>query len=149
MKSFVVTLTIVSFSLTAYAQQDIDVSEVPVAVQDAFKAEFADATDVEWEMKDDQYEAEYEMQDDTDYHVLFDASGTMIGRKHEIEGTALPSEVTAAIKKDYPDYEIDDAEMLVKDGETYYQVELEKFLRDKEKIYSASGEQRDDVSYWN
>ena len=149
MKFFVVTLTLFTYSLASFAQKDVDASEVPVVVQDAFKAEFANATDVEWEMKDNQYEAEYELQDDTDYHVLFDASGTMIGRKHEIEETELPAEVTAAIKKDYPDYEVDDAEMLVKDGETYYQVELEKFLRDKETIYSASGEQRDDVSYWN
>ena len=44
---------------------------------------------------------------------------------------------------------IDDAEKLTKDGETYYQVELEKFLRDEKKVYSADGELRDDVSYWN
>ena len=149
MKFFVVTLMLSAYSLASYAQKDVDISEVPTAVQDAFKTEFADATDVEWEMKDNQYEAEFEKQDDTDYHALFDASGKMISQKQEIEESALPTEVTTAIKNDYPDYEVDDAEKLTKDGETYYQVELEKFLRDEKKVYSASGELRDDVSYWN
>ena len=149
MKFFVVTLMLFTYSLTSFAQKDIDMSEVPTAVQDAFQAEFADATDVEWEMKDNQYEAEFEKQDDTDYHALFEASGKMISQKQEIEETALPAEVTAAIKNDYPDFEVDDAEKLTKDGETYYQVELEKFLRDEKKVYSATGELRDDVSYWN
>ncbi len=149
MKFFVATLMLTVFSLASYAQRDIDISDVPATVQDAFKAKFADATDVEWEMQDKQYIAEFEMQDDTDYHVLFDAVGKMISQKQEIEETDLPSEVVSAIKKDYPDYEIDDAEKLTKDGETYYQVELEKFLRDKKKVYSADGELRDDMSYWN
>ena len=149
MKFFVATLMLFVYSLASYAQRDIDISDVPAAVQDAFKAEFANAADVEWEMQDNQYIVEFEMQDDTDYHALFDASGKMISQKQEIEETALPTEVVTAIQKDYPDFEVDDAEKLTKDGETYYQVELEKFLRDKKKVYSADGQLRDDISYWN
>ena len=149
MKTFAVTFIFSAGALVSYAQKDIDISEVPATVQEAFQAEFVDATDVEWEMSNNQYEVEFEKQDDTDYHVLFDASGNMLGQKQEIEETALPTEVVTAIKKDYPDYEVDDAEKLTKDGETYYQVELEKFLRDEKKVYSADGQLRDDVSYWN
>lgn len=149
MKFFVATLMLSVYSLASFAQRDIDISDVPAAVQGAFKAEFANATDVEWEMQDNQYVVEFEMQDDTDYHALFDSSGKMIGQKQEIGETALPTEVVTAIQNDYPDFEVDDAEKLTKDGETYYQVELEKFLRDKKKVYSADGELRDDISYWN
>ncbi len=78
-----------------------------------------------------------------------DASGKMIVQKQEIEESELPAEVMATIKKDYSDFKVDDAEKLMKDGETYYQVELEKFLRDEEKVFSADGQLRDDVSYWN
>ena len=149
MKFLVVTLMLSIYSLTSYAQRDINITDVPAAVQDAFKSEFANATDVEWEMQDNQYIVEFEMQDDTDYHALFDASGNMISQKQEIEETSLPTEVVTAIQKDYPDFEVDDAEKLTKDGETYYQVELDKFLREEKKVYSADGELRDDISYWN
>jgi uncharacterized membrane protein YkoI len=148
MKFFALTMVFSVYSLASFAQKDVDASEVPAAVQDAFTAEFADATDVEWEMKDNQYEAEFD-KNDTDYHVLFDASGQMISQKQEIEETELPAEVATAIQQDYPDFKVDDVEKLTRDGETYYQVELEKFLRDEEKVYSADGQLRDDVSYWN
>lgn len=136
------------YSLASYAQKDISASEVPTAVQEAFKAEFANATEVEWETRDNQYEAEFEV-NDVDYHALLDASGNMISQKQEIEESELPSEVMTAIRKDFADFEVDDAEKLMKDGETFYQVELEKFLKDEEKVYSANGELRDDISYWN
>ena len=149
MKSFVATLMLSVYSLASYAQRDINITDVPAAVQDAFKSAFADATDVEWEMHDNQYVAEFEMQDDTDYHALFDASGKMISQKQEIEKTALPTEVVTAIQKDYPDFEVDDAEKLIQGGDTYYQVELDKFLREEKKVYLADGELRDEISYWN
>jgi len=50
-------------------------------------------------MKDNQYEAEFDM-NDTDYHLLFDASGQMISQKQEIEETELPAEVATAPQQD-------------------------------------------------
>ena len=148
MRFFALTLMLSAFSLVSYGQKDIDPSAVPNVVKDAFKVEFADATDVEWELKDNHYEAEFEV-NDTDYHALLDTSGKIISHKQEIEESELPAEVLTAIQNDFSDYKVDDAEKLMKDGEIYYQVELEKFLSDQEKVFSETGEIRDDISYWN
>jgi hypothetical protein len=138
--------------LSTYAlvscSQDIPAAKVPSVVQNAFKMEFAEAVDVEWEKKNKEYEADFEI-GTIDYTALFDASGKMLVYKQDIEVNELPAEVNATLQKDFADYTLDDADKLVREGETYFQVELEGRLMEKKEVFSPTGELREDIRYWD
>ncbi|WPP50725.1 PepSY-like domain-containing protein [Catalinimonas niigatensis] len=147
MRVFMLGLLLSSYALVS-CSQDIPASKVPSVVQNAFKMEFAEAVDVEWEKKNKEYEADFEV-GTTDYTALFDASGKMLVYKQDIEINELPAEINTTLQKDFADYTLDDADKLVKDGETYFQVELEGGLMEKKEVFSPTGELREDIRYWD
>ncbi|WP_240623407.1 PepSY-like domain-containing protein [Brumimicrobium aurantiacum] len=119
--------------------QDIPQNQVPSVVVNNFKKEFPKAVDIEWEMKGEQYNVEFEIGWSKDFEAWFSADGTIIRYTEEISQSELPSDVKSAITKNYPGYSIDDVEKLVSGKEVSYEVELEKGSEDVDVIFSENG----------
>lgn len=119
--------------------QDIPDSKVPSVVLNAVQAKYPGATDVEWEKKKTNYEAEFKT-DSMKLTLLVDGNGKIIQQKKDISNDALPAGILAAVKSAYAGYEIDDVEQIEKNGTIIYEVELEaKGKKDLKLFYSADG----------
>ena len=138
MKTFKMLAVFFSIGLTAVNAQDLKSAEVPLAIQDQFKADFKNATDVEWEKDFDTFKVEFEIER-LDHEVWYSSTAKQVKLEKEILITDLPKVVKKAIDQKFSDYDIDDCELLVEQGKTTYLIELEKWFDDIEVTYTPNG----------
>jgi hypothetical protein len=139
MKAFILASFLSASSLFTFAQ-DIKETEVPSVVMNSFKGQYADALKTEWEKKGNNYEAEFEV-GTVERSVILDPSGKVLMQKQEIANTELPAAVANAVKQNYKSYDLEEAEKIEYNGQTYYKVELERFFLDKDVIFTAEGKE--------
>ena len=138
MKSTILVVTASLFFLYS-CSQDIPNSKVPSVVLNTVQAKFGSANKIEWEKRNDLYEAEFK-RDSIEYAVYVDPAGKLVMYKMDIKENELPAAVSLIISTEYIGYKIDDAEKIEKDRVTYYQVELEgKGKKDLKLHFSADG----------
>ncbi len=140
MKALTLALALSTFSFFAMAQE-IKETEVPSVVMNSFKNQFTDAQKAGWEKLNDKYEVEFE-QGTTERGAVLDASGKLLMLKQEITNAEVPAPVANAIKQNYGSYNLDEAEKIEYNGQTYYEVELSRwFILNKELVFSADGKE--------
>ena len=90
------------FALLACAQisfaQKTKSSKVPEPVKMAFSKAYPNVKDVDWEKENGNYEAEFELVDDQETSVVYDANGALLETEVEIAVSALPKAVQEALK---------------------------------------------------
>jgi uncharacterized membrane protein YkoI len=146
MKTILLIITASAVSLSS-CSQDLPVSKVPSVVQNTVQSTFANAADIEWEKKNEIYEAEFDVAH-VDYKAHIDASGKLIVYKVDLKVNELPAAIATAISHEYAGYEIDDADKLEKDGTIYYQVELDaKGKKNKQLVYTVDGKPAQHINY--
>jgi len=146
MKFLTLVVTASLFSLSS-CSQDIPADKVPSVVLNTVQSKFGNAVKIEWEKKNNLYEAEFKM-DSIDYSVYVDPAGRLVMHKQDIKENELPAAVSTIISTEYNGYKIDDAEKVIKDGIIYYQVELEgKGKKDLELVFSADGKPAPQMNY--
>ena len=128
--------------------QDIPANEVPSVVINALKAKFPEATGIDWEKKQDLYEAEFDF-GKTEFSVLIDSNGKLILHKQDIKKRDLPTNITSVLNSNYKKFRIDDVEKLEKDGITYYQAELKGNGKVARLVFSAEGREEKNIDYWD
>ena len=128
--------------------QNIKPADVPSLVMNTFQTTFSNAVDIEWEKHKDFYIADFEVST-TEYEVKISPSGKIAMQKQDVSVSELPQSINDAISKRFSKFKIDDADKVEKDGQTYYQVELDKGLTEKKIVFSTSGEETKAISYWN
>ena len=107
--------------------QKLKESEVPVAVKEAFKKQFATAKSVKWSKEGtDEFEAEFKSGKD-EQAANFDKSGKWLITETEISEKSLPAAVQATIKKDFSGYKIEETEKAdTPDKGSFFEIKLEK-----------------------
>lgn len=118
--------------------QDINVSDVPSAVRNAFSQESTNATDVEWERDMENYKVEFEV-NRMDHEIWFDAAGKIIKKEKDITEAELPQVVKNTITSKYNGYRIDDIEMTWQNNTTRFEVELEKGREELKVTFDDKG----------
>jgi len=147
MKNTILVVTASLFFLYS-CSQDIPNSKVPSVVLNTVQAKFGSANKIEWEKKNNLFEAEFKM-DSIEYVVYVDPAGKLVMYKMDIKENELPTAVSLAISTEYIGYKIDDAEKIEKDGVTCYQVELEgKGKKDLKLNFSAEGKLAQEMNYF-
>lgn len=149
MKKILIAFALVGSTYFAANAQDVASKDVPQAVAAALSEKYPNASDLDWEMKGNNYEADFDV-DRIDHKVVIDPSGKILMSKRDIMKGDLPQAVTAAIDKNYKGMRLDDMERIEKDGKTYYQVELDKRgQEDKKVVFSEDGQEVSDPAYWD
>lgn len=116
--------------------QDISKSQVPSVLLNEFTRLFPQATDVEWELKDEFYQVEFEDPKDFDQVISFYEDGQIRIQHSEIAISALPKKIIDKIKKEYPEYELEEAEKLIDQVRgTHYKIELNSLLKQDYEIW--------------
>ena len=125
-------------------------SKVPSVVLNAVKAGYPEANSVEWKKLDTNYEAEIAINDSTEAGARLAADGRILMRKLEITPAEIPAALLEQVKANYGAYDIDDVERVEKDGQVYYQIELEaKGKKDLELVFTTDGKPAASVPYWD
>lgn len=141
--------SIAGLATFAACSQDIPATEVPSVVVNAFNSSFKNATDVEWEKKNNLYEVDFDI-NRTDFTALIDPKGTLVMQKQDLNIRSLPAAVKSAVNAKYKGYRIDDADLLQKAGKRYYQLELEGNAKmDQKIVLTDTGAETSDIKYWD
>jgi len=135
-------------TVLAASAQDIAAKDVPQAVANALTQQYANATDLDWEMDGANYEAEFDVKR-ADHTVLIDPSGKILMTKRDIVEKDLPQSIRTAIGQKYKGMRLDDMELVEKDGKTFYQVELDEKGTDRLLVFAADGQEVTDPAYWD
>ncbi|MCM8570844.1 hypothetical protein NE848_15715 [Gramella jeungdoensis] len=148
MKRIVLLGIFTSFFMTACAQDDAPNTEIPSVVLNAFESEFGNPVKTDWETKGEDYEVEFELQN-IEHTALMSNTGEVLKYKKDITEAELPEEIKAVLQREFSDKKFDDFELLMIDTVGYYQFEIEGTFRDKDMIFTSTGEMASEVSVWD
>ncbi|GGG38520.1 hypothetical protein GCM10011532_22900 [Christiangramia forsetii] len=137
-----------AFFMTACAQDDKANSEIPSVVLNAFESRFDNPTNTDWEMNGQDYEVEFDLKN-VEHTALLNESGELFKYKKDIMETDLPEAVRTALQNEFSDKKFDDFDLLVSGDMEYYQIEIDGTLRDKEVVFTASGEMTTEIPVWD
>lgn len=121
-------------------------SETPSVVLNEFYAEFPNATEVEFRKAGENYEVEFELKE-KDSEAILAPQGAILKEKREISWDSLPAEVRQVLEKQYNEQEVN-PELVLTGDSVYYQVQIERFLTDKEVVLDETGKLRNSHDYW-
>lgn len=139
MKNFILIPALFILSLCASAQ-DIAQSQVPSIIVNSFKQNFPKASDVEWELKGDVYEVDFEI-GFIDHEAHYNKSGKLIRLKQEIKESDLPAEVRASAGKDFNGFRMSDVKKIDQQGAISYKMEMKKGNEEWIVVYDSKGKQ--------
>lgn len=140
------TLAMSTLVLTSCKDDDGPRVELPAAVEAYITTTYPSAEIEESEQEtlctgEEVYEVELELADDTELDLTFSATGELLFSEGDINSSDLPEAVTQSIANNYPDYSIDEAEIItMADATTRYEVELESSAAEIEVLFDDSGE---------
>lgn len=146
MKKVIIILSVTSFVCGNISAQDIKESDVPAAVVSAFKKQYPNVKEVEWEKEGNNYEAEIELvqvpmdgkgkKREVEKSLEFTATGELVKTEEEIEIKALPAAINEYVNKNYPGKKIKEASKITEaNGTVKYEAEVEK----QDLIFDANG----------
>ena len=135
-----VILMVFTLAILGYAQ-DIPQTQVPSEILNQFNSQFPDASNVEWEMKGDLYNVEFEIGWNIDHNVWYNAASEMVKHKEDISPDELPEAVNNRIKTDFNGYTIEDLKRITDNGVVVYKMELNSSQQqDWDVVIDAKGD---------
>ncbi|QED36892.1 hypothetical protein FK178_03825 [Antarcticibacterium arcticum] len=146
MRLVIVISLFVLGSLFISCDENTSNSDIPSVVLNTFNLEFKQVEDISWKRRGEHYEVEFEIED-VDHSALINAAGKLIKYKKEIEIRDLPQEVLASIRS-AGSGKIGELHLLVIENKKYYQVEIDGRLTDSYMIFLESGEEVENVIYF-
>lgn len=139
MKKAIIGIGLVFVAGIAIAFTSVDKDKVPQAVKDAFSKKFPTAKKVDWEKENDkEWEAEFKL-NKVEYSANFLEDGTWKETEHEIKEAEIPQMMLAALKSNFPGYEIEEAEISETAEGTVYEFEIEKGKSEMEVTIDMNG----------
>lgn len=148
MKTILFALLFSGSAILATHAQDIKEKDVPQAVISALSQKYAGVTNTEWEREGDNFEAEFDMEG-TEQTVLLNPSGEILMTKSDVLLNDLPQPIKSALDQKYKDMPVDDTEQLEKEGQTFYQLEVEENGTDRRLVFSSDGQEVTEPAYWD
>lgn len=140
--------TLLAAVLLASCSNEIQESKVPSVVKNTLVTTFSYTGPVDWEKEQGNYEAEFR-EDTLGYKALISPQGVLLRYKEPIAPSDLPAPVQQVLQEQYRDHGVEDLEKLVMGEQAYYQLELEKGLKELQVVITADGMITNAVRYWD
>lgn len=116
-----------------------DASNIPAAIKADFEKKFSGAMDVEWEIEEDGYEAEFE-KDGVEMSANYDLNNAWTETEATINEKDLPAALKAGIQRSYPEYRIEKAESIRTPLMSGYEIHLENDNEEVEVVVNKRGD---------
>ncbi|HRP54273.1 MAG TPA: hypothetical protein PLI97_12310 [Fluviicola sp.] len=124
---------------SAVVAQDLLQSDVPSVVVNNFQKAFPKAFDVEWELKGELYEVDFETGVSIDHEAWYDKTGKLVKHKQEIAKTDLPKAVLNTLNTDFKGYRVEDAKKITEGSKVTYKLDLESTTSEWKVLLSSEG----------
>lgn len=124
---------------SAVVAQDLLQSDVPSVVVNNFQKAFPKAYDVEWELKGELYEVDFETGVSIDHEAWYDKTGKLVKHKQEIAKTDLPKAVLNTLNTDFKGYRVEDAKKITEGSKVTYKLDLESTTSEWKVLLSSEG----------
>tara|TARA_R100000935_G_C2794954_1_gene147737 strand:- start:548 stop:985 length:438 start_codon:yes stop_codon:yes gene_type:complete len=121
------------FTTAAVSAQDLSVDQIPTDLSNNFQKAYPNASDVEWEKEGMNFKVEFD-NEKMENEIWYSTEGTMVKSEMEIDENDLPSAISEMIKSKYPEYNVDEVDLINEDGKKMYEIELEKWFSDDVKL---------------
>jgi len=140
MKKLILTASIFALFSNQISAQDIRPNDIPSVIRNNFQKSFPKASDIDWELKGNLYEVEFETGLLGDDHTaIYSADGRLIKHEEEISKSDLPKTVLASINKSFSEYRIDDVKKITESRKVIYKTELKNYSQEWKVIFDAQG----------
>jgi hypothetical protein len=131
-------ILLVSLLSSSWAEEEnsreIDKSEMPMAVMEAFTEDYPEMEITSVEMWESDGVSYYELECGSgNFDVIYMADGAIYATEEKIEVDALPQAVLSSLEKSFPDGEIEEAEKISRGDTTEYEVVV-LFEDDEEEL---------------
>ncbi|WP_343321007.1 PepSY-like domain-containing protein [Sphingobacterium multivorum] len=131
---------VLALTTTGAIAQDIPQSQVPAVVVNSFQQKFPKAKKVEWEVKGNVYEVEFETGlFGTDQEAWFQPNGKVLRYKTEISKKELPKSVLDRVKRDFPGYRIEDSKKITAEQKVSYAFEVKNGKEEWKLVLDPQG----------
>jgi len=107
-------------------------------VLNEFKLEFSNAANVEWELKGDDYKAEFEI-GSREHDVWIDKSGKIKKHEEDFPKGDLPLAISQKLTKEFKGYRIDDVDKIDTEGKVIFLVDLDSNAGDRKVSFTPEG----------
>jgi len=134
--SILILSAVVLFGFTACGQS---VKEVPEGVKSAFSQKFPDASNVKWDMENDnEWEAEFKL-NGTEYSANFENSGVWTETEYKINLKDIPEAVKTSLDNESDGAKIEVSEVCETNDGKVYEFVLSKGDNEMELQINATG----------
>lgn len=124
--------------INVLSAQEIPQAQVPAVVLNAFQLKFPGITEIKWGLKEGVYKAQCEFQS-REHDVWFNKEGVIKKHKQDFPKKELPQAIQQYIADNFKDYKIADADKIISDKGTFYQVEIEKKPEGRKLVFTDAG----------
>jgi hypothetical protein len=140
MKKLIVMLSaFLLISLMGYTQK-LTPDKVPTSVLQAFTKKFPAATEVNYELKNNNYEIAYRDKGIRGF-AKFNPTGKWLETRTEIVESDLPKEVSASASKDFPGFKVSEVTTVeTPDKPLFYKMDLKKGNEGYKVQFSSKGD---------
>lgn len=139
-KLFLLSVIALFGTLNLTFAQKTPASKVPAAIVERFQQDFPAAEDIEWKMKGDFYEVEFEVgRPDKDHTIRYDVNASVLRHKAEISKRDLPDEIIRFLDTEYNSFRIKDAKRIIDGTTTIYTLEAKSPIDEWEMVFDAEG----------
>lgn len=138
MKKFLLVVTGILLGTVISFAQDVQESQVPSLVLNSFKKDFSKATDVEWELKGDLYDVEFDI-GFADHEIWFDPTGNVVKHEEDIKQSDLPEIVASILANEYKSYRISDVKKIQTGKYIVYELDVKNGNQEWELTFDESG----------
>ena len=133
----IIAVFAMGIAITQANAQKMNAKDVPVNVKNSLEKNYA-IKDADWDKEGENFEASFE-QKGTAISVVFDGAGSILETEREIKKNELPIAILNVLKKDYADFEIEEAARIETKGVITYETEVEKGKQTFDLIFDTNG----------
>lgn len=124
------SLVLTLFGVNTFAQ-DISQRNVPAVVLNAFQLKFSNATDINWEIEQGNYQVSFDV-NNKDNELVINDKGNILKQQQDLYVSEIPQIVLETIKSKVAFFDVSDAARMEEGGKISYKVNFEINGKDHE-----------------
>ncbi len=136
LKNTIYILVFFLFGAHAVAQS-ISQKNVPAVVLNSFQLKFPNAEDIQWKLKDGDYEVRCKVNDKLN-EVIINYKGHILKHHQDLYVSEIPGVVLETIRSKEPFFDVGDADKIEENGKTVYEIDFK--IDGKRRFFWIDGE---------
>ena len=124
MKKLIILISVFFLGFGFYAKaQYIGAQDLPADINQDFSAKYPNLSNVDWEKDGKHYKATFNVEQSA-HEIVYDQNGKVISQQFGLPLTSVPADVFNGLKKNFPELQAQNANVIEEKGKIAYQLSL-------------------------